>query len=85
MAKLNYYNNRWAYFQIGYYDKNVVPHHATISLVWGAHINLQWITSSYWSYYLLKYAMKSKPNNLLNLNIKNAMKLRFDKLSVIQL
>jgi hypothetical protein len=29
--------------------------------------------------------MKSKPNNPLNLNIKNAKRFGFDKLSVIQL
>ncbi len=85
MTKLHYYNNRWEYFQIGYYDKNVVPHHATISLVCSAHFNLQWISSSYWLNYLLKHAMKLKPNNLINLNIKNAKKLRFDMLSVIRL
>lgn len=84
MVKLNYYR-RWEYFQPKYCDKNVVPYHATILLVWGAHINLQWITFSYWSYYLIKYAMKLEPNDLLNLDIKNTKRLGFDKLSVIQL
>jgi hypothetical protein len=56
-----------------------------ILLIWGAHINLQQITFSYWSYYLLKYAIKMEPNNPLNLDIKNAMRLGFDKLNVIQL
>jgi hypothetical protein len=63
----------------------VVPYHAMILLLWGAHIDLQLITYSYWSYYILKYVMKSKPNNPLNLNIKNAKRLGFEKLSVIQL
>jgi hypothetical protein len=46
-AKLNPYTQRWEYYRPRYYDWNVVPYHATLLLLWGAHINIQRITSSY--------------------------------------
>jgi hypothetical protein len=36
--------------------------------LWGAHLNIQCIISSYWSYYLFKYTMKCEPYGALNLN-----------------
>ncbi len=41
-----------------YCDRNVVPYHPTILLLWGAHMNLQRITNHAWSFYLLKYSLK---------------------------
>ncbi len=35
-----------------YEDRNVVPYHASLFLLWGAHLNIQRTTPSYWSYYL---------------------------------
>ncbi len=43
--------------------------------MWGAHLNILQVTFSYWSFYLLKYAMKCEPHGTLNLNIKNAKQL----------
>jgi hypothetical protein len=40
--------------------------------MWGAHLNILHVTFSYWSFYLLKYAMKCETHGTLNLNIKNA-------------
>jgi hypothetical protein len=51
--RLSPYNQRWEYYRPRHYDRNVVPYHATLLLLWGAHINIQRITSSYWTYYLL--------------------------------
>ena len=32
---------RWEYYRPRHEDRNVVPYHATLLLVWGAHLNLQ--------------------------------------------
>jgi hypothetical protein len=54
-------------------------------LLWGAHLNKLHITSSYWSFYLIKYDMKCKTHGKLNLNIKNTKRLSFKNASIIQL
>ena len=38
---------RWDYYRPRNEDRNVVPYHATILLLWGAHINLQRINTAY--------------------------------------
>ena len=63
---------RWEYYRPRYEDRNVVPYHATLLLLWGAHINLQSVNTTYWSYYLLKYAMKSEPHGPIQLDKTNA-------------
>lgn len=43
----------------------VVPYHPAVLLAWGAHMNLQAVTDTAWSYYLLTYAAKEQlPANL---------------------
>ncbi len=37
-------------------------------ILWGAYMNIQQITSSHWSYYLLKYAMKCEPQGTIKLD-----------------
>jgi hypothetical protein len=37
-------------------------------LLWRTHLNILHITSSYWPFYLLKYAMKCEPLEILNLD-----------------
>jgi hypothetical protein len=59
------------YYTPRYEDQNVVPYHPMLLLVCGSHLNILHITSSYWSFYLLKYAMKCEPHGKLNLNTKN--------------
>ena len=58
-----------------YIDRNIIPYHATLFLLWRAHLNLQRITSTYRSYYLLKYAMKYKLHGPIHLNKRNAERL----------
>lgn len=53
-AKVNISTNRWEYFWLKHCDQNVIPYHPTLFLIWDAHLNIQIITSSFWSYYLLK-------------------------------
>ncbi len=67
--------NRWEYYRPQYEDQNVVPYHSTLLLLWGAHLNILCITSFYWSFYLLKYAIKCEPHGTLNLNTKNVERL----------
>ena len=68
-------SKRWEYYRPRYEDRNVVPYHASLLLMWGAHFYLQRINTTYWSYYLLKYAMKCEPQGPINLNKKNAERL----------
>jgi hypothetical protein len=50
--KFNNYTNHWEYHHPKYEDRNVVPYHASLLLLWGAHLNIQRTAHSYWSYYL---------------------------------
>jgi hypothetical protein len=54
--------NKWEYYRPQYEDRNVVPYHSTLLLLWGAHLNILRITFSYWFFYLLKYVMKCEPH-----------------------
>lgn len=49
---------RWQYYRPRYRDRNIVPYHPGVLLLWDAHMNLQRITDTAWSFYLLKYAIK---------------------------
>ncbi len=49
---------RYVYYRPSWAHRNISPYHPTVALLWGAHINLQRVTSSDWSFYVLKYAMK---------------------------
>ena len=49
---------RYKYYRPRHCDRNVVPYHPLVALFWGAHTNIQRITASAWSVYLLKYAVK---------------------------
>lgn len=59
-------SNRYTYFRPGDAHRNVVPYHPGILLAWGAHMNIQCVTSRAWSLYLLKYAVKA--NHLAQLS-----------------
>lgn len=41
-------------------DGMVVPYHPAVLLAWGAHMNLQAVTDTALSFYLLKYAAKQQ-------------------------
>jgi hypothetical protein len=51
----------------------------------GCHLNIQYITSSYWSYYPFKYTVKCEPYGALNLNQKNVECLGLQNVSQMQL
>ncbi len=54
-------------------------------ILWGAHMNIQRITSSYWSYYLLKYVMKCEPQGTIKLDDVNAGSLGLVDATPLQL
>ena len=62
-----------------------MPYHPTVLLLWNAHMNLQRITNSAWSFYLLKYAMKCEPNGQMSLDTSSAAKLGLQDVSPAQL
>eukprot|EP00798_Chlamydomonas_sp_ICE-L_P024357 gene24357-biopygen18818 len=76
---------RYLYFRPREEDRNVVPYHPTVMAIWGAHFNLQVITNEIWSYYVLKYAMKTEPLGKLNLDVNTAKNLGFTDLDDEQL
>jgi hypothetical protein len=76
---------RWIYYRPRHVDRNVVPYHPLILLLWGAHMNLQRVTSDAWSHYLLKYAFKCEPTGSLNLNPESAKSLGLHGLTDTQL
>ena len=49
-------------------DAWVVPYHPAILSAWGAHVNLQRVTNTSWSWYVLKYAAKMMLPTKLNLD-----------------
>jgi hypothetical protein len=75
----------WQYYHPCYEDQNVVPYHCIALILWGAHMNIQQITSSYWSYYLLKYAMKCEPQGTIKLDDVSARSLGLVDATPLQL
>ncbi|MCO5577392.1 hypothetical protein L7F22_031224 [Adiantum nelumboides] len=73
------------YYRPGYEHQNVVPYHPTILLLWGAHMNIQRVTNSSMSYYLLKYTMKEETIGTLNISAEAAIKLGLEGLDKIKL
>jgi hypothetical protein len=84
-AKINKNTNKWEYFQLKHYDWDVLPYHPILLLIWGAHLNIQIITSSFCSYYLLKYTMKIEPHDILNINTIIAKQLSLQNVNEMHL
>lgn len=78
-------HNRWLYFRPRYEDRNIVPYHPTVLLLWGAHMNLQKITQTSWSLYVLKYAMKCEPAGHLTVHPEAMTMLGIQELDPAQL
>lgn len=47
---------RYVYPRHNASDGMVVPYHPAVLLAWGAHVNIQRVTNTSWSFYILKYA-----------------------------
>ena len=52
--RFNVRSKRWDYYRPGPEHGWVVPYHAPLLLLWGAHVNVQRITNESWSRYLCK-------------------------------
>lgn len=50
--------NRFLYPRRRAVDRNVVPYHPILLLLWKGHMNIQFVTNTQWSFYLLKYQLK---------------------------
>ena len=66
-------------------NRNVIPYHPTVLLLWRAQMNLQRVTQDAWSYYMLDYSMKTEPMGKLTLSTENATKLGLCDVSEAQL
>lgn len=84
-ASFNPAKSRWEYFCLRKIDRNTVPYHPIVLLLWGAHCNVLRITSSSWSYYVLKYAVKCEPTGRLCLDVEAAKRLGIHGVSDAQL
>ena len=60
--------NRYEYFRFCEYDQWIVPYHPGVLLCWNGHMNIQRITNTEWSYYVLKYAAKEEPTGELHVD-----------------
>jgi hypothetical protein len=76
---------QYTYYRPRDVDRNVVPYHPTVLLLWEGHMNLQRVTNAAWSTYLLKYALKCEPTGHLNLDTNTLRKLGITGLSEAQL
>ena len=77
--------HKWLYYRPSSLHQNVIPYHAAILMLWQGHMNIQRIGNNGLSYYLLKYAMKTKPFGCINLNFNDAKRLRLDNLDPLKL
>jgi hypothetical protein len=59
-------HGRYIYLRINEDDAYVVPYHPIILLLWQAHMNIQRITATQWSFYILKYTTKIEPHGSLH-------------------
>jgi hypothetical protein len=85
-ASFNPGKSRREYFRPRPIDRiNTVPYHPIVLLLWGAHCNVLRITSSSWSYYVLKYAVKCEPAERLCLDVEAAKRLGIHGVSDSQL
>ena len=67
--------HRWLYYLPTSEHQNVVPYHPSMLLAWGAHMNIQQVAHSSISFYLPKYAMKTKPMGHLNIKPQDVARL----------
>jgi hypothetical protein len=74
-ASCNVTSDRWDYFCPREVDRNTVPYHAIVFLLWGAHCNALRITATCWSYYILKYTIKCEPYGKLSLDVEAAKRI----------
>jgi hypothetical protein len=77
--------NRWKYFRPGYKHRNIVSYHPVLLYLLNNHMNIQRVTNANWSYYLLKYAIKTELVGELDLDSTLGNRLGLDGLTDQQL
>jgi hypothetical protein len=83
-AQFDPHSMRYMYYRPGHEHRNVIPYHPTLLLLWGAHMNLQLVTNTAWSKYLLKYSLKCEPHGRLNLDAQAARDLGMENMTDTQ-
>ena len=58
---------RYIYNRHNQRDGDVVPYHPAVLLAWGAHVNIQRVTNTSWSFYILKYAGEGSRQDCLGM------------------
>ena len=66
---------RYEYLRLHPGDKNVSPYIPSLLLLWNAHLNVQRVSDTQWSAYMLKYALKCEPAAKLNLKLDTMHRL----------
>jgi len=70
-APCTYYKSdelRYVYRCVTEEDRWIVPYHAPTLLIWNAHMNAQYVTSSGLGRYLTKYVVKAEPTHIFNIS-----------------
>ena len=76
---------RYEYYRPRKTDRNVVPYHPLVLLLWGAHMNIQKVTNCTWTFYLLKYVNKMEPHGNMTLDAAAAKALGIQDMTLEQL
>ena len=76
---------RYEYYRPRKTDRNVVPYHPLVLLLWGAHMNIQKVTNCTWTFYLLKYVNKMEPHGNMTLDEASAKALGIKDMTLEQL
>lgn len=84
-AVLDPVSNRWKYFRPGPEHRKVVFYHPILLFLLNNHMNIQRVTETNWSGYMLKYALKAEPSGELILDSRLAARLGIKGLSEQQL
>jgi Helitron helicase-like domain at N-terminus len=58
-------DKRYLYARFKAADQNVVPYSPAVLLVWGGHVNVQYVTDTGLSKYVAKYVTKAEPKSIV--------------------
>ena len=84
-ASCNPTSHKWEYHRPTEADCMTIPYHALILAIWGAHMNMQRVTGTDWSFYLLKYTMKSECTGKLDMDTSTLERLGLSHLPQAEL
>ena len=76
---------RYEYYRPRKTDRNVVPYHPIALVLWGGHMNIQKMSNSTWTYYLIKYVNKMEPHGCMTLDENATKSLGIKDMTIEQL